>query len=69
MGGKDPDIQEKLKTLRKIIFEREFSNAIEKAEQQITFDYSDILAPENYDGPCLEENDPVTPEWCEKLMD
>jgi len=33
MGGKDPDIQEKLKTLRKIIFEREFSNAIEKAEQ------------------------------------
>jgi len=54
--------------VKKLIFEREFAKSIESSEP-IEIDTKNIEVPASYDGPALKEDEPVTEEWCVKLMD
>ncbi|KAM3139418.1 hypothetical protein pb186bvf_008443 [Paramecium bursaria] len=66
---KDPDIDEKLKQIRKAIYEREFFKSIEIPDQKAEpINYQEIVVENGYDGPRFEMEDQFTPELVVRLM-
>jgi serine/threonine-protein phosphatase 5 len=68
----DKDAEEKYKMANKMHKEKLLADAIsvENSMEEINAaTLKDIIVPESYTGPRLEEEDPLTSEWVIKLMD
>jgi serine/threonine-protein phosphatase 5 len=72
MKGKDEDIEAKLKSVKKMIFEREFAKSIMHDEPggHLNTNWQDEAAGADYTGPRMETlEEEITPQWCEALME
>ncbi|EAR82479.1 serine/threonine protein phosphatase superfamily protein, putative (macronuclear) [Tetrahymena thermophila SB210] len=66
---KDTDINEKLKKLKQMIYEKEFLKSIEIQHTPLVIHPEDIIVEPSYNGPKLEEdNQEITAEWVLNLM-
>jgi len=68
----DPDATEKYKLVQKIHKEKQLAEAIsvDSQNEQLTAQtLNELIVPESYKGPKLEENQEITYEWCVELME
>ncbi|KRX08988.1 hypothetical protein PPERSA_08191 [Pseudocohnilembus persalinus] len=68
----DADIIKKLKILKELITKKKFEEAISvpDAPKDLDLNWEEMTVPSSYDGPRMETLDePITSEWCVKLMD
>lgn len=67
----DKDAEEKYKMANKMFKEKALADAIsvENSSEEINANaIKDMIVPESYAGPRLEEDEPITKEWAVKLM-
>lgn len=68
MQPSNHDAREKYNAVLKQFREEMLAKAVERADEIIHYDASDIHVADSYEGPRIENIDDITPEWIKKLM-